>query len=141
MNPTQDMSISEELVIGGERPAFLPSLAPTAFITLEQNIVFFAKRLSDAFAGGVGYWKFHRLSNGGGFVSPAVGEGTLFVNNPMNYAQGDLSGEAFGICITLMALSNTWAENECDVIATAHAALTEYLHQHKDCAAIQKFLD
>jgi hypothetical protein len=69
------------------------------------------------------YLEFYTLSNGGAFMAPEVENDELWsLFNTMNGNGGDMSAEAAGIAVCLMAYSHHACRTECD-------AMTEHYYR------------
>ena len=91
-----------------------------------------------------GIVNFYTLSNGGAFTAPEPGgddseKWALF--NPMNGNGGELSAEAAGIAICLMAYSHHACRTECDAMTEHYYRLRDYALSHAECNAIMHIID
>jgi len=60
----------------------------------------------------------------------------------MNYFEGEMSGDAFGIALCLFALSHmSFAENAPELLAERFHRLREFALDHAEAGAIFGFLD
>lgn len=75
------------------------------WITLEPRIFAWMDRFCADYSGGI--WNFYSLSNGGAFMAPdADSDEKWSLFNSMNGNGGELSAEASGIAVCLMAYSH-----------------------------------
>ncbi|MFH0718655.1 antirestriction protein [Citrobacter braakii] len=74
------------------------------WITLEPRIFAWMDRFCDEYCGGI--WSFYTLSNGGAFMAPEPDGEKWTLFNPMNGNDAEMSGEAAGIAVCLMAYSH-----------------------------------
>ncbi|ULH11729.1 antirestriction protein [Serratia marcescens] len=128
--------VPDELRIGFW-PKHFGSIAQ--WITLEPRIFGWMDRLCADYSGGV--WSFYTLSNGGAFMAPEP-EGekwTLF--NPMNGNGVEMSGEAAGIAICLVAYSHHACCTECDAMTEHYYRLRDFALNHPECSAIIHLID
>jgi len=88
-----------------KRLAFLPNLfGVRAMIYAEGAVFSWAKTLSPEYVRqGGGFWEFYTTSNGCGFLVPEGLPELIEVINPMNFYQGAMTKEAFGITCTILA--------------------------------------
>lgn len=127
-----------------QRIAFWPQhfCSIPQWITLEPQIFAWMDRLCADYSGGI--WQFYTLSNDGAFTAPEPGgddseKWTLF--NPMNGNGGELSAEAAGIAICLMAYSHHACRTECDAMTEHYYRLRDYALNHAECSAIMHIID
>ncbi|HBY9715006.1 TPA: antirestriction protein [Klebsiella aerogenes] len=112
------------------------------WITLEPTVFAWMDRFCTDYSGGI--WNFYKLSNGGAFMAPeADGDSsepwTLF--NTLNGNGGELSAEAAGIAICLMAYSHHACRTECDAMTEHYYHLRDYALNHAECNAIMHIID
>lgn len=138
---TEQTTIRAVEVSDDDRLDFLPSLAPVGFVHLENAVYDLAGAFCEAYKDASGYWEYHRLSNGSGFMAPSMSQERVTVSNAMNWSEEELSPEAMGICCTLIAMCHVWARFENDTLAAAHEGLREYIFQHDECAKILRIID
>lgn len=112
------------------------------WITLEPHIFAWMDRLCAEYSGGI--WLFYTLSNDGAFMAPEPdgndGEKwTLF--NPMNGNGGELSAEAAGIAVCLIAYSHHACRTEYDAMTEHYYRLRDYALNHPECRTIMHIID
>jgi len=110
------------------------------WITLEPRIFAWMDRFCAGYSGGI--WNFYSLSNGGAFMAPDAGsdeQWSLF--NSMNGNGGELSAEAAGIAVCLMAYSHHACRTECDAMTEHYYRLRDYALNHPECNAIMHIID
>lgn len=112
------------------------------WITLEPHIFAWMDRFCADYSGGI--WQFYTLSNGGAFMAPeSEGDSeekwTLF--NKMNGNSGEMSPEAAGIAVCLMAYSHHACRTECDAMTEHYYRLRDYALNHPECCAIMRIID
>ena len=127
-----------------ERFTFLPSITKH-FLSFESVLFSFAERFSEDYQGA--YWQFVSLSNGGKFMYPEI-EPSVRAINSFNYTDVTLSSEAYGICITLMALGHFNAlahergdEQENERLHALYHQLRDHALEHKESDYILEFID
>lgn len=112
------------------------------WITLEPRIFAWMDRLCADYHGGI--WQFYMLSNGGSFMAPEANEDTsekwsLF--NSMNGNGAEMSAEAAGIAVCLIAYSHHACRTECDAMTEHYYRLRDYALRHAECNAIMRIID
>lgn len=112
------------------------------WVTLEPHIFAWMDRFCADYSGGI--WQFYTLSNGGAFMAPeSEGDSeekwTLF--NSMNGNGGEMSPEAAGITVCLMAYSHHACRTECDAMTEHYYRLRDYALNHTECRAIMHIID
>ena len=112
------------------------------WITLEPRIFAWMDRLCADYTGGV--WRFYTLSNGGAFMAPEANEDagekwSLF--NTMNGNGGELSTEAAGIAVCLLAYSHHACRTECYAMTEHYYWLRDYALSHPECSVIMHIID
>lgn len=137
-------NLTATLISDEQRPAFwlqhfgrIPQ-----WITLEPCIFGWMDRLCADYSGGI--WQFYTLSNGGAFMAPEPDEDSddaweLF--NTMNGNGADMSAEAAGIAVCLIAYSHHACRTECDAMTEHYYRLRDYALTHPDCHAIMRIID
>ncbi len=109
------------------------------WLHLENDIFKMMDNLCDIYHGA--FWEFSMLTNGGAFIWPDMPETTLYLFNPHNGNNAELSPEAAGIAVCLMAFS-IWSFNtESPVLVEYFYQLRDYALQHEECAAIFRLID
>lgn len=139
-----DIMLTSSIVPVKERLAFLPSIT-TQFLSFEVTLFSFAEKYSKDYQGA--YWQFVSLSNGGKFMYPDLGKSVSAVNS-YNEINVTFSSEAYGICITLMALSQFTAmahrngdEEDNERLYALYHQLRDYALMHEDAEFILAFID
>lgn len=110
------------------------------WITLEPHIFGWMDRFCGDYCGGI--WNFFTLSNGGAFMAPESENDekwTLF--NSMNGNGAEMSTEAAGIAVCLIAYSHHACRTECDAMTEHYYRLRDYALRHPDCHAIMRIID
>lgn len=110
------------------------------WITLEPHIFGWMDRFCRDYSGGI--WNFFTLSNGGAFMAPENENDekwTLF--NSMNGNGAEMSAEAAGIAVCLIAYSHHACRTECDAMTEHYYRLRDYALLHPDCHAIMRIID
>ncbi|HGY4225331.1 TPA: antirestriction protein [Citrobacter amalonaticus] len=113
------------------------------WITLEPHIFTWMDRFCTGYCGGI--WQFYTLSNGGAFMVPEENnedtdeKWTLF--NPMNGNGTEMSAEAAGIAVCLMAYSHHACRTESDAMTEHYYRLRDYALNHPECSAIMYIID
>lgn len=112
------------------------------WITLEPTIFAWMDRLCADYCGGI--WNLYTLSNGGAFMAPEANDETdekwsLF--NSMNGNGGELSAEAAGITVCLMAYNHHAMRTECDAMTEHYYRLRDYALMHAECHVIMRIID
>ena len=106
---------------------------------LEGDIFKMMDNLCDIYHGA--FWEFSMLTNGGAFIWPDMPETTLYLFNPHNGNDAELSPEAAGIAVCLITYS-IWSFNtESPVLVEYFYQLRDYALQHEECAAIFRLID
>lgn len=127
-----------------QRIAFWPQHFGTIpkWTTLEPHIFAWMYRFCEDYSRGI--WNFYTLSNGGAFMAPeATGnqddKWTLF--NSMNGNGAEMSAEAAGIVVCLIAYSHHTCRTECDAMTEHYYRLRDYALMHAECNAIMHIID
>lgn len=110
------------------------------WITLEPRIFGWMDRLCTDYSGGI--WTFYTLTNGGAFMAPERDDAekwTLF--NNMNGNGAEMSTEAAGIAVCLLAYSHHACRTECDAMTELYYRLRDYALCHPECSAIMHIID
>src|SRR5690606_26435070 len=119
-----------------QRAAFWPQQFGSIpqWITLEPHIFGWMDRFCRDYSGGI--WNFFTLSNGGAFMAPENENDekwTLF--NSMNGNGAEMSAEAAGIAVCLIAYSHHACRTECNAMTEHYYRLRDYTLLHPDCHA------
>lgn len=132
------------LIPDEQRPAFWPQHFGhiPQWIVLEPRIFSWMDRFCADYSGGI--WQFYTLNNGGAFMSPEPDEDcddawTLF--NVMNGNGAEISAEAAGIVVCLMAYSHHACRTECGAMTEHYYRLRDYALNHPECNAIMHIID
>lgn len=125
-----------------QRAAFWPQQFGSIpqWITLEHHIFGWMDRFCRDYSGGI--WNFFTLSNGGAFMAPENENNekwTLF--NSMNGNGAEMSAEAAGIAVCLIAYSHHACRTECNAMTEHYYRLRDYALLHPDCHAIMRIID
>lgn len=111
------------------------------WIILEPHIFAWMDRFSDDYCGGI--WNFYTLSNGGAFIAPEDEDNDLrwSLFNEMNGNGAELSSEAAGIAVCLIAYSHHACRTECDAMSEHYYRLRDYALEHAECNGIMRIID
>ncbi|HDU5302237.1 antirestriction protein [Klebsiella aerogenes] len=110
------------------------------WITLEPRIFAWMDRLCVDYHGGI--WRFSTLSNGGAFMAPeSESDETWTLLNSMNGNVAELTSEAAGIVVCLMAYSHQACHTECDAMTEHYYRLRDFALSHPECSAIMHIID
>lgn len=110
------------------------------WIILEPTVFAWMDRLCAEYCGGI--WKFYTLSNGGAFVAPeADSDAPWSLFNTMNGNGGEMSAEAAGIVVCLIAYSHHACRTECDAMTEHYYRLRDYALVHPECNTIMHIID
>jgi hypothetical protein len=110
------------------------------WITLEPQVFAWMDRFCADYGGGI--WNFYTLSNGGAFMAPETANNAFWsLFNDMNGNTADMSAEAAGIAVCLIAYSHHACRTECDAMAEHYWRLRDYALNHAECSAIMRIID
>lgn len=110
------------------------------WITLEPMVFAWMDRLCAEYCGGI--WQFYTLSNGGAFMAPeADSDAPWSLFNTMNGNGGEMSAEAAGIAVCLIAYSHHACRTECDAMTEHYYRLRDYALVYPECSAIMHIID
>lgn len=110
------------------------------WITLEPTIFAWMDCFCADYCGGI--WNFYTLSNGGAFMTPEAESDELWsLFNTMNGNGGELSAEAAGIAVCLIAYSHHASRTECDDMTEHYYRLRDYALNHAECNTIMRIID
>lgn len=121
-----------------KRMDFLPNNVGSRFLQYEHLTFAFMDKACEQYGGGS--WDFHSLSNGGFYMAPKM-------NSPLklawedNYFEGEMSADAAGICVSLMAQNAFAWEIDPKKFTDRYHALLDYASQHEEAALIYRFID
>ena len=131
--PVTAIRVSEE-----KRSAFLPHHAPHGMLRFENLIYTLMDIACPDYNGGL--WTFWHLSNGGFFLSPDR-EDRLRLTWDDNFFDGEMSPEAAGIGVTLMALSQASFALHQEHYGKKFHLLREFALEHSEAGSIFGFID
>ena len=109
------------------------------WLAVEPTIFTFASKLSLEYQGG--YWDFYELSNRGFFMAP---DDDSYEVTSENGWEGNLSGNAFGICCCLYTYSHlSFSSNQelAELCARQYHLLRAYMFEHVEVRAILAAVD
>lgn len=112
------------------------------WITLEPRIFTWMDRFCEGYSGGI--WNFYSLSNGGAFMAPETDSDShkkWILFNPMNGNSAEMSAEAAGIAVCLIAYSHHACRTECDAMTDHYYRLRDYALLHAECHVIMRLID
>lgn len=110
------------------------------WMILEPRIFAWMDRLCIDYSGGI--WNFYTLSNGGAFMAPETDSDAFWsLFNAMNGNAADMSAEAAGIAVCLIAYSHHACHTECDAMTEHYWRLRDYALHHPECSAIMRIID
>ncbi len=110
------------------------------WITLEPQVFAWMDRFCADYSGGI--WSFYSLSNGGAFMAPETDSDAFWsLFNAMNGNAADMSAEAAGIAVCLIAYSHHACRTECDAMTEHYWRLRDYALNHPECNAIMCITD
>lgn len=110
------------------------------WITLEPQVFAWMDRFCADYSGGI--WNFYTLSNGGAFMVPETDNDAFWsLFNAMNGNAADMSAEAAGIAVCLIAYSHHACRTECDAVTEHYWRLCDYALNHPECNAIMRIID
>lgn len=110
------------------------------WITLEPQVFAWMDRFCADYSGGI--WSFYSLSNGGAFMVPETDNDAFWsLFNTMNGNAADMSAEAAGIAVCLVAYSHHACLTECDAMTEHYWRLRDYALNHAECSAIMRIID
>lgn len=108
------------------------------WVFLEPQVFAWLDLWSTDYQGGC--WDLHTLSNGGAFLTPPSLENyTLF--NEHNGNEAELSTEATGIAVCLMAWSHHACRTGCQAISEHYYRLCDYALAHPESNGILRIID
>ena len=112
------------------------------WIILEPTIFAWMDRLCADYSGGI--WQFYTLSNGGAFMVPESDNDSnepwsLF--NAMNGNDAEMSAEAAGIAVSLMAYSHHACRTGSEAMTAHYYRLRDYALTHPERSAIMNIID
>lgn len=135
----------------------LPSRFGNRCFAVECAIFSMAGRLIEGYSGG--YWEFYSTDNGGFYMVPSLGKAAPFSGKPGtgvtvkvdgNGYSGEMSEEAAGIVVSLMAYSNMsmrevdsdgYANAFGEVLSNNFHAVRDFALDHAEASAIFAAID
>lgn len=108
------------------------------WISLEPRIFAWLDRMCADYSGGI--WNFYTLSNGGAFMAPDD-ETLCSLCNPLNGNSAEMSSEAAGTTVCLLAYSHHACRTENDAMTEHYYRLRDYALNHPECRAIMRIID
>ncbi len=130
--------ITSTKVPDGKRLRTSPKHFGTRCVLVEQAVFTWACKLSATYEGG--YWEFYELSNGGFYMAPDS-DVPYDVAWAENYFRDTMSGDAFGITVTLYALSHLSLQVMDEAIMDHYHWLREYAIEHAEASQIFAAID
>ena len=110
------------------------------WITLEPRIFAWMDRFCSTYSGGI--WSFYTLSNGGAFMAPESDNDEIWrLFNCLNGNDAQMSAEAAGIAVCLIAYSYHACRTQCDAMTEHYYRLRDYALQHPEAHAILRIID
>jgi len=106
---------------------------------LEDDIFKLMDKMCEVYQGA--FWEFSMLTNGGAFIWPDMLETSLRMFNPHNGNETELSPEAAGISVCLMAYSIWSFKTESEALVEYFYQLRDYAMQHPEQAQIFRLID
>lgn len=139
-SPSDFTAITATLVTDEERVAFWGRHFGRVrqWIFLEPQVFAWLDLWNAGYQGGV--WEFHTLSSGGAFLTPPEQESYALFNE-QNGNDAELSTEATGIAVCLMAWSHHACRTNCPVIGEHYYRLRDYALAHPECRDIMRLID
>jgi hypothetical protein len=133
------VKITRHEVAENARLGFLHSQLNASCLRFEMTVYSLADRFSADYGGG--FWRFYKLQPNGFYIAPES-DASFKIINEMNYFEGELSADAFGIALCLFALSHmSFADNAPQILAERFHQLREFALDHAEASAIFSFLD
>ena len=121
-----------------KRLDFLPDQVGNHFLRYENLTYNFMRKACNDYGGG--FWDYYSLSNGG-FYMVFNTEKSLKMIWEDNYFDAEMSADAAGISISLLAQNAFAWEVEPEKFTTKYHALLDYAAQHEEAALIYRFID
>ena len=121
-----------------DRPNFLPKHAGKAFLRYEMLAFDIMGKACQDYHGGM--WDFFELSNGGFYMAPDSEKCFRLIWED-NWFDGELSADAAGIGVSLMAQSWLSSATHSESLAGKFHQLRGYAMQHAEASAIFGFID
>lgn len=105
---------------------FLPTLFGADYVKAEACIYAYAAKYIRDYSGGE--WTFNQLPDGAGYLAPE--EERVFVSNPDNGFEGEMSGDAAGIIATLTIMN--WLSWQVADMGPEYARVCKHLVSRQD---------
>jgi len=122
---------------------FLPALFGSDYLCAEACIYAYACKYIRNYDGGE--WTFGQLPDGAGYLAPE--ENRVTVCNPDNGFEGEMSGDAAGIVITVLVLNHrSWMHSRhdepdaCRHYLYRYEQLMNFVATHRESRAIYRAL-
>lgn len=116
---------------------FYSTFIPKQAMRFETMVFTYMDTFCTPYSGG--YWEYYALSNGGFYIG-LKREGTIQVENTMNYYKGEMSIDAASIGVNLFALCDC-AERGGQHLLDAFHYLRDYALIHPEKEQILAFID
>lgn len=142
MTAPQDQTkpVTAMIVPMERRIAVLPAFFPGYYMKVEASVYDWMRRFCPDYRGG--YWEYVTLSNGGMFLYPKRSDGgTYKLEWYGNGFTGEVSAEAAGLIMTLMAMSHLSFEIPDDRLSENFNDVREYAAQVPEAEKIFAALD
>lgn len=121
------------------RMSFLPKNVKR-YISFENLIYDLHGKFVEGYDGGM--YNMYKLDNGGFYMAlDGLKKETKNLVNNYNYFESEMSLDAIGIAITLLALNISWIRTQDDDLCAKYQQLKELAYDHKECGKILAFLD
>ncbi|MFN4267059.1 MAG: antirestriction protein [Aquabacterium sp.] len=130
-----------KLVPESRRLEFLPMLFGEQLMIIGEMTVFsLMSKFSPDYHGGL--WDFVEVPNGG-YMRPSVSHDSRLYkfSCPDNWFEGEVSADAAGIIVTLIALSHMSFKDRTDRCADHFHALRDFVDGHPEASLIYRAID
>lgn len=121
-----------------QRLDFLPRHAAGQFLIYEQTVYAYMYKACSVYRGGV--WDYYSLSNGGFFMAWDV-TGSVPMEWPDNFYDGEMSARAASIAVNLMVQGHLCASRDAERFIRSYRALSRYAAEHDESGEIFRFID
>jgi len=141
MQPVPE-AVTATLIPDAQRMNYLPATFGRYFMRGESLVYGWMRRLSKDYSGG--FWHYYKLTNGGHYMAPDMGDARLAVLVDGNGYEGNLSADAAGLVASLFALNQLTheAKGEAqDHLIEQYYKLVEFATTHPECGAISRAID
>ena len=136
--PTEQLTVIAQRVAEPQRLRTLPRVIGPLYLSFENTVYNMMGHYCTNYAGG--YWEFYTLSNGGFYMAPDQSQPmTIIVDG--NGFSGELSADAAGVFITLMALNQFAWRSRDERFADLFYQLHEFALNHTEANAILRAID